>query len=114
MTTHILYCQGQSKTNAVSAQDYGKSALGSVLCLSIGIIPQGTMINLGADCSTLRKLRSAFFLECLFGLGNLGKIEFLEQFLITRAQMPPSEEDVGHQNCIAAIGICTHMRQTKK
>ncbi|GFX96412.1 hypothetical protein TNCV_2055291 [Trichonephila clavipes] len=46
-------------------------------------------------------------LECMFGLGALGKIKFPMQFYIVRAQIPPSVEDTGRQNynVCAAIGI---------
>ncbi|GFS57275.1 hypothetical protein TNCV_491681 [Trichonephila clavipes] len=37
-------------------------------------------------------------LECMFGLGVLNRIKFLKQVRIVRAQVPPSEEETGHQN----------------
>ncbi|GFV38387.1 hypothetical protein TNCV_4958301 [Trichonephila clavipes] len=43
-------------------------------------------------------------LECLFGLGALGKIKFLVPFHIVRAQVTSSvEEKTGHQNYIVVI-----------
>ncbi|GFX55231.1 hypothetical protein TNCV_1156881 [Trichonephila clavipes] len=44
-------------------------------------------------------------LECLFGLGAVGKIKLLVQFPIVRAQIPSSEEETKRPNNIAAIGI---------
>ncbi|GFY07543.1 uncharacterized protein TNCV_3650501 [Trichonephila clavipes] len=44
-------------------------------------------------------------LECLFDLGVLGKIKSLVQIRIVRAQVPPSGEEIRHQNYIVEIGI---------
>ncbi|GFT89188.1 hypothetical protein TNCV_3085651 [Trichonephila clavipes] len=44
-------------------------------------------------------------LDCLFGLLALGKINFLVQFRIVRAQVPLSGEETGSQYYIAAVGI---------
>ncbi|GFR30198.1 hypothetical protein TNCT_460831 [Trichonephila clavata] len=37
IATHILSRQGQSQTNAVKAQDYGNSVLGTVRCFAGGL-----------------------------------------------------------------------------
>ncbi|GFV02943.1 hypothetical protein TNCV_2744061 [Trichonephila clavipes] len=57
MVTHILSLQGQSQTNAVKTQDYENSVLRPACILRVDFMPQGTTINSGAYCPTLRKLR---------------------------------------------------------
>ncbi|GFR24804.1 hypothetical protein TNCT_119461, partial [Trichonephila clavata] len=57
--TYILSRQGQSQTNAFKVQDYSNSVLRPARCIAGEFIPQGTTINSGAYCTTLRKLRRA-------------------------------------------------------
>ncbi|GFX26619.1 hypothetical protein TNCV_4536301 [Trichonephila clavipes] len=42
-------------------------------------------------------------LECLFGLSALGKIKYQYRFALSRAQVPPSEEETGCQNYLRQL-----------
>ncbi|GFS55331.1 uvrD_C_2 domain-containing protein [Trichonephila clavipes] len=52
-------------------------------------------------------------LECLFGLGALGKIKFQEQFRNVRAQVPPSGEKTGRVKITWSNWYSTLKRDTR-